>query len=363
VLETMRRVRAVTADIDKALAARGLSLTLVYDETTYIDSAIGLVNDNILVGGLLTLGTLLLFLRNLRSTLIVALSIPVSVMGTFLALAAFGRTLNVISLAGIAFAVGMLIDNSVVVLENIFVRWQAGEDPRTAAVRGTTEVWGAILASTLTNVAVFLPVLFVRGEAGQLFGDIALAISAAVGLSLAVSGLVVPTAAAVLLRGRGAKEAAAVVAAGDGGGRGDLLRRLGGGFVAGVIGINRSLMAGTVRPVLASIVIFALAVLATWILLPKVEYLPEGNRNLVFGIMLPPPARSSATGCCPTGTSIRAPRRPPRSTARCWRMRSSCSPAAAASSSGHGRSTRSTRPGSCRCCAARRRACPARSRS
>jgi HAE1 family hydrophobic/amphiphilic exporter-1 len=289
VLETMRRVRGVAADIDKALAARGLSLTLVYDETTYIDSAIGLVNDNILVGGLLTLGTLLLFLRNLRSTLIVALSIPVSVMGTFLALAAFGRTLNVISLAGIAFAVGMLIDNSVVVLENIFVRWQAGEDPRTAAVRGTTEVWGAILASTLTNVAVFLPVLFVRGEAGQLFGDIALAISAAVGLSLAVSGLVVPTAAAVLLRGRGAKEAAAVVTAGDGGGRGDLLRRLGGGFVAGVIGINRSLMAGTVRPVLASIVIFALAVLATWVLLPKVEYLPEGNRNLVFGIMLPPP--------------------------------------------------------------------------
>jgi hydrophobic/amphiphilic exporter-1 (mainly G- bacteria), HAE1 family len=131
------------------------------------------------------------------------MSIPVSVMGTFLALAAFNRTLNVISLAGIAFAVGMLIDNAVVVLENIFVHWSRGEDPQTAAVRGTTEVWGAILASTLTNVAVFLPVLFVEGEAGQLFGDIALAIAAAVGLSLAVSGLVVPVAAAWLLKGSG----------------------------------------------------------------------------------------------------------------------------------------------------------------
>ena len=288
VLETMQRLRTVAAEIDTRLAARGLGLTLVYDETTYIDSAIGLVNDNIFVGGLLTLGTLLVFLRNVRSTLIVALSIPVSVMGTFLALAAFGRTLNVISLAGIAFAVGMLIDNSVVVLENIFVRWQSGEDPRTAAVRGTTEVWGAIVASTLTNVAVFLPVLFVRGEAGQLFGDIALAISAAVGLSLAVAGLMVPTAAALLLRGKGAREAAAAATGGHGR-AGDLLRRIGSGFVAGVIGINRRLMTGTVRPVLASVAIFGLAVVATWALLPKVEYLPEGNRNLVFGIMLPPP--------------------------------------------------------------------------
>jgi HAE1 family hydrophobic/amphiphilic exporter-1 len=291
VLETMQRLRAVAADIDVQLARQGLGLKLVYDETTYIDSAIGLVNDNIFVGGLLTLGTLLLFLRNVRSTLIVALSIPVSVMGTFLALAACGRSLNVISLAGIAFAVGMLIDNSVVVLENIFVRWQAGEDPRTAAIRGTQEVWGAILASTLTNVAVFLPVLFVRGEAGQLFGDIAVAISAAVGLSLAVAGLVVPTAAALLLRGKGASDAAAVVAADAASGRpsGDLLGRLGGRFVDGVVGINRFLMARTLRAGLASVAIFACGVVATWLLLPKVEYLPEGNRNLVFGIMLPPP--------------------------------------------------------------------------
>ncbi len=293
VLEMMRQLRAVAAEIDRGLRPKGLSLTVVYDETTYIDSAIGLVNDNILVGGLLTLGTLLLFLRNVRSTLIVAASIPVSVMGTFLALAAFNRSLNVISLAGTAFAVGMLIDNSVVVLENIFVRWSEGADPKTAAVRGTTEVWGAILASTLTNVAVFLPVLFVKGEAGQLFGDIALAIAAAVALSLAVSGLVVPVAAAFLLQGRHAGAAVAVVTGGDAAGTPrhsrDPFSLLGRGFMTLVTSINRFLLASPLRAVVASAAMIAAAIVATSLLMPKVEYLPEGNRNLVFGILLPPP--------------------------------------------------------------------------
>ena len=293
VLDVMRRLRAVAATIDTSLKPKGLNLSLIYDETTYIDSAIGLVNDNIIVGGLLTLATLLIFLRNIRSTLIVAMSIPVSVMGTFLALAAFNRTLNVISLAGIAFAVGMLIDNAVVVLENIFVHWTAGEEPKEAAIKGTTEVWGAILASTLTNVAVFVPVLFIEGEAGQLFGDIALAIAAAVGLSLAVSGLVVPAAAAVLLQGRHARAAAAVVtgdgATADSRRRGDVLSRFGTAFMAVVTGFNRFLLASGWREATVSIVIIAASVVATWLLMPKVEYLPEGNRNLVFGILLPPP--------------------------------------------------------------------------
>ena len=294
VLDVMQRLRDTASRIDEQLKPKGLALSLVYDETNYIDSAIGLVKDNILVGGLLTLGTLLLFLRNVRSTLIVAMSIPVSVMGTFLALAAFDRTLNVISLAGIAFAVGMLIDNSVVVLENIFVHWTAGESPKEAAVKGTQEVWGAILASTLTNVAVFLPVLFVEGEVGQLFGDIALAIAAAVGLSIAVSGLVVPAAAALLLQSRHARAAATVVTgagetAGTTASRGDLLTRFGAAFMGMVTAINNFLLASAPRAAIASAGIVAAAGVATWLLMPKVEYLPEGNRNLVFGILLPPP--------------------------------------------------------------------------
>ena len=105
VLELMRQLRSVVGEINTGLHGRGLTLSLVYDETTYIDSAIGLVRDNIVVGGVLTVLTLLLFLRNIRSTLIVALAIPASVVGTFLVLSLFGRTLNVISLAGMAFAV------------------------------------------------------------------------------------------------------------------------------------------------------------------------------------------------------------------------------------------------------------------
>ena len=183
VLETMAELREVARDIDLGVLRKmGLSLTQVYDETYYINSAIGLVRSNIVVGGLLTIGVLLLFLRSVRSTVVAAVAIPISVVGTFLVLSLFGRSLNVISLAGMAFAVGMLVDNAVVVLENIVTKWSKGLDCRSAAIRGAQEVWGAVLASTLTTVAVFLPVLFVKQEAGQLFGDIALAISAAVSL-------------------------------------------------------------------------------------------------------------------------------------------------------------------------------------
>lgn len=284
VLETMQRLRGVADDLDKGLLKRkNLSLTLVYDETTYIDSAIGLVRDNIVVGGLLTFGILLLFLRSFRSTVIVALSIPASIVGTFLILQLFGRSLNVVSLAGMAFSVGMLVDNSVVVLENIFTRWQAGEDPKTASIRGTQEVWGAVLASTLTTVAVFLPVMFVKEEAGQLFGDIALAISAAVGLSLVVSVLVIPVAAARLLQSGVRPSPSANIPVWD------IAARLGVAFCNAVISIDRFLLGRTWRMVLSGAGIVAASCLATVLLLPKVEYLPQGNRNLVFGILLPPP--------------------------------------------------------------------------
>ena len=109
-----------------------------------------------------------------RGALVVGLAIPTSIVGTFLLLDMLGRSLNVVSLAGLAFAVGMLVDNAVVVLENIYRRYdELHEPPMTAAVKGTQEVWGAVLSSTLTTVAVFLPIVFIQEEAGQLFRDIA----------------------------------------------------------------------------------------------------------------------------------------------------------------------------------------------
>ena len=203
VLTVMASIREACRELNENLLKdRGLQLEQVYDETDYIKSSIGLVRQNVVVGGLLAVMVLLLFLRSWRSTLVIGLAIPISAIGTFLMVTLLGRSLNVVSLAGIAFAVGMVVDSAIVVLENIYRHWQSGENPFEAAYKGTTEVWGAVLASTLTTIGVFIPVILVEQEVGQLFRDIALAISFAVGLSLIVAITVIPTAAARILSRR-----------------------------------------------------------------------------------------------------------------------------------------------------------------
>jgi len=200
VLTVMEGIKAKAKKLNEGvLAANKLYLFQSYDETVYIKSATKLVERNFFIGGVLTVVVLLVFLRHVRSTLIVALSIPISVIGTFMVIWLLGRSINVVSLAGMSFAVGMVVDAAVVVLENIYSHYQRGDDPFTAASRGAGEVWGAILASTLTTVAVFLPIVFIEEAAGQLFRDIAIAISAGVCLSLLVSLTVIPTAASRLL--------------------------------------------------------------------------------------------------------------------------------------------------------------------
>ncbi len=295
VLEVMEGLRQTTRELNEGvLAERGLELLQTYDETEYIYSAIGLVRGNLLVGSILTVLVLLLFLRSGRSTLVIAIAIPTSIIGTFLILDMLGRSLNVISLAGLAFAIGMLVDNAIVVLENIYTHYQSGERPMVAAVRGAQEVWGAVVSSTLTTLAVFLPVLFVQEEAGQLFRDIALAISSAVGLSMVVSIVVIPMGTSRILR-----------ASQDGPRRDEPaqrsrlkrilhgllapLDRFGAGFVAWVVGVNCWLQRGLMRQIALVAVMVAGAAGLSYLLMPKVEYLPTGNRNMVFGSLLPPP--------------------------------------------------------------------------
>jgi hydrophobic/amphiphilic exporter-1 (mainly G- bacteria), HAE1 family len=203
VLEVMNGVMAVVKDLNESvLPAMRLRLVSGYDETQYIRSATRLVRNNIFIGGALAVGVLLLFLRSGRTTFIIALAIPICCLGTFLIIRLLGRSINVISLAGMSFAIGMVVDAAIVVLENIYSHYQRGERPFAAARQGTSEVWGAILASTLTTLAVFLPVIFIEEEAGQLFRDIAIAISAGVSISLIVSLTVIPSGAARLLRER-----------------------------------------------------------------------------------------------------------------------------------------------------------------
>ncbi len=266
-----------------------LELRQVYDETVYIYDALSLVRSNLFIGGALAATALLLFLRSFRPTFIVALAIPISVIGTFVVMTAFGRNINVISLAGLAFAVGMVVDNAIVVLENIDRHIHMNKKPMRAAYDATREVWGAILASTLTTLAVFIPVLTIEEEAGQLFRDIALAICAAVTLSLLVSITVISSSSSRLLRMRSGED-------------GPLLRA--GHNLFGVLplfsffvkafsgGIHR-LTAPTRFGVAARLgIVAAFTVVAlggAYLLMPPTDYLPRGNKNLVFGVVLTPP--------------------------------------------------------------------------
>ncbi len=327
VLDAMAGLQSVNQELNDGLLKRnGLQLTQVYDETEYIYSSMNLVQQNIFVGGALTMIVLMLFLhlglRTLiavpliiasalaaayvspwffvitlalivgsgfwfaRGALVVGLAIPTSIIGTFLVLGMLGRSLNVVSLAGLAFAVGMLVDNAVVVLENVYRRWHNGEAPFTAAVRGTTEVWGAVLSSTLTTIAVFLPIVFVEEEAGQLFRDIAMAITAAVGLSLVISMTLIPMAASRLFSSRRDLDETKAQASRE---SVLFLERLGERFVNAIVAANAWIQRGMMRKLAVVLTLVSFSVGLSWWLFPRVEYLPTGNRNLVFGILLPPP--------------------------------------------------------------------------
>lgn len=338
VLQVMEGIKKATKELNDGLLKRlDLELFQYYDETEYVRSAIGLVQQNIFVGGALTIIVLLLFLhlsrRALlvtpliaasavasvlispwfilltialtlvvglwfgRGALVVGLAIPVSVIGTFLCMSLMGRSLNVISLAGLAFAVGMLVDNAVVVLENIYRRRQGGESAFRAATEGAKEVAGAVVASTLTTIAVFVPVLFVEETSGQLFRDIAIAISCAVGLSMLVSFTMIPAAAARLFSDGSAADPNHAVLRGAGrrGAAGSsswlvrVIQYLGGGFANLIANANRWVLAGRLRAMAVVVLMVSFSVGVTYLLWPKVEYLPSGNRNFVFCSLSPPP--------------------------------------------------------------------------
>ncbi len=194
-------VQLVTA-IDKRLEELRKSLPSetdlrkVYDQSRFISSAVNEVKNAAIWGGLLAIIVLYLFLRDARTTLVAGIVIPVTVIGIFVLMFGFDLTLNIMSLGGIALSVGMLIDNSVVILEAIARKREAGMPARQAALEGTTEVAMAVTASTLTTVAVFFPMVFVAGIAGQLFRDQALTVTFAQLLSLVVSLTLVPMLAA-----------------------------------------------------------------------------------------------------------------------------------------------------------------------
>ena len=247
-----------------------LSLELSYNSTNYINQALALVQNNIYIGGSLAIIVLLIFLRSIRSVGIIALSIPVSIIGALVILVLLGRSINVVSLAGLAFAVGMVVDNCIVVLENIYRYLEMGRSRLEAAYEGTREVAGAVLASTLTTIVVFLPILLITDQVGQLFRDIALSIITSVGFSYLVSITVIPSASVLLMSKKVKKKASER--------REPLVYRF-------IYAINGSLF----TKIIVVLIFVTTAILGTVKLIPPLDYLPKGNRNITFGIMIPPP--------------------------------------------------------------------------
>ncbi len=283
VIALIERLKGVVSELNEGLLAdKGIFIDWIYDEAPYINNAIDIVQMNVLIGGLLAISVLLLFLRSVSATVTTAVAIPISVIGTFIFLWVFNRNFNVVSLAGISFAVGMLVDNSIVVLENIDRHRSMGKKAFKAAYEGTREVVGAVFASTVTTVAVFVPIIFIREESGQLFRDIAIAITFSIIISLFVSVAVIPSMLNQFYK-RSSRTKKKRFAAID---------RVGGVLGGGIIATANFFLKNTVTRLTCIILFTALSVTLAWWLLPKAEYLPQGNRNLVLSILVPPPGSS-----------------------------------------------------------------------
>ncbi len=189
---------AVAENVNKRLSklrkqlSDDMEITDLYDQSRFVSQAINEVINSAIVGGLLAMLVLYLFLKDIRATTIISLSIPVSVIITFNMMFAWDISLNIMSLGGIALAVGLLVDNAIVVLENIARKKDQGLDLMTASREGTKEVAGAISAATLTTVAVFVPLVFIEGIAGQLFSAQALTVTFALLISLVVALTIIP---------------------------------------------------------------------------------------------------------------------------------------------------------------------------
>ncbi len=187
--------KAIVELNDGPLGEAGLAIDLSFDASVHIRRAIKLVRSNLGIGLLLAIGILYFLMRSRRATFLVTATVPLSLLVAFVALRLFDKSLNVISLAGLAFAVGLVMDAAIVTLENIVRCRQNGLEMKDAVAKGTRQITGALFASTVTSVAIFVPVMFMEGMEGQLFQDLALTIAVAVSASFVIAITVLPVAA------------------------------------------------------------------------------------------------------------------------------------------------------------------------
>ncbi len=273
VLAIKEAMLPVVEDINSQLLAHnGLELKLTSDDVKYVASSLTNVWTNLGLGALLATLVMYFFLRSGKATLVGVMGIPLCTIASFIALMIFDRTINVISLAGVAFAIGMTVDNTIVVLESIVQAKRKGISKKQAAINGVTEVWPAVLASTATTVLVFAPILFVEQEAGQLYSDIAIAISGAIIASMLVAIFVVPVALSHLGKKEDLKQGKQFVLS-------DKWLKLVHFFTCSV---KRARLTSSG---------FIVGILGTaFFLMPAAEYLPEGEEPKAFSMMIAPPS-------------------------------------------------------------------------
>ncbi|MCU8031528.1 efflux RND transporter permease subunit [Shewanella sp. SM73] len=256
------------------LAQHAMQLELFSDDVRYVQDSVENVWVNLGLGALLATLVMYLFLRSNRATLIGVIGIPLCTLAAFVGLLVFDRTINVISLAGVAFAIGMTVDNSIVVLESIEQARRRGLDRLEAAISGIYDVWPAVLASTLTTVLVFVPILFIKQEAGQLYSDIAIAIASSIIASMLVAVFIVP--AAIARFGFGKMHSAQTNQSAP-------------PKASRILSLVSQLVLSAKRRTAVIVLSLVLTIgLAAW-LMPPAEYLPEGEEPKAFTSMVAPP--------------------------------------------------------------------------
>lgn len=278
---TLTAIDAITEKLNELnsgpLAEMGYSIQKSFDPSLFIKNALSMLTGNLLLGVVLATAILWVFLRRTVATLLIASAIPICLATTIVFLNLMGRSINVISLAGLAFATGMVLDAAIVVLENFVRMREEGEEPKEAANEAVKQVFGALFASTATTVAVFIPVMFFEDVEGQLFADLALTIAVAVSVSLIVAATVLPLGATLFMKAKSAPRASdatqsifdkipdAVMAMTN-----TPLRRI--GWIAGL----------TIVPIAVG-----------WLLFPSLNYLPPVKRAAIDGFISFPSGASA----------------------------------------------------------------------
>lgn len=270
VIAIKNAILPVIEEIDRdVLEPAGMRIQATTDDVRYVQASIANVWTNLGIGALLATGVMFVFLRSFKATLVGIIGVPICTIAAFLGLLLAGRTINVISLAGVAFAIGMTLDNSIVVLESIVRERSKGLGRMDSALQGVRRVWPAVFASTLTTVLVFTPVLFLELEAGQLYSDVAIAIAASILVSMFVAVTVVPSLSARLsFGGETADER--------------------GRSQSGLLNVIVWLASSRLRRVISiGGLLVATGSIIVW-MTPRAEYLPEGEEWKTFSLMLAP---------------------------------------------------------------------------